>query len=262
MEKSDPTGSKQQTDRELKLENVSLSEIVPDPEQPRKYFNEEALEELANSIKKHGVLQPIILRGEQGKKALIVAGERRYQAAKRIGLETIPAIFTDGNAVEISIVENLLREDLTPIEEAEALQRLIEVHGYKQNQLTVVIGKAESTISEMLSLNQLPDEIKEECRSSSEYSRGMFLKIMRKHKQKRSRIKAFEKHKDEKSKEQEEEKGTKTRRANAEIFLSGIQTFSKNLGAWSEKDMSEDEVHEVQSALLELVEEVEKILAK
>ena len=178
------------------------------------------------------------------------------QAAKRKRLKAIPVLFTGDNEVEISIVENLLREKPTPIEAAEALQWLVDFHGYRQNQLTAIFGKAESTVSEMLSLNQLPDKIKEECRNSSEYSRGMFLKIIREHKQSGARIRAFEKLKAEKEKE------TKARRRNAEIFLSGIRMFSDNLDVWSKKGMAQNELLEVRSALFELVGKIEKILVK
>jgi ParB family transcriptional regulator, chromosome partitioning protein len=100
-----------------------MSLLAPDPEQPRKFFDEQALAELQASIASHGVLQPVLVREGGEGMFIIVSGERRYQAAKNAGLETIPAILTDGEPAEISIIENLLRENLTAIEEAEAIVR-------------------------------------------------------------------------------------------------------------------------------------------
>lgn len=106
---------------------VPIAEFQPDPNQPRKYFDETALSELSESIKQYGVLQPIIYYVNEGSQKIIVAGERQYQAAKKAQLSEIPAIVIDGNeADKVALVENILRQDLTPLEEAEAFQRLKE----------------------------------------------------------------------------------------------------------------------------------------
>lgn len=247
---------------ERKLENVPLAEILPDPNQPRKYFNEDALNELANSIRKHGVLQPIILRRDgNANSTFIVAGERRFQATKRLGLETIPAIYTDGNAAEISIVENLLRESLTPIEEAEALKRLVDDHGYQRKDLTNIIGKAEQTISEILLLNELPEEIKDESRETSVFSRRDFLKILREKKYKNARIKAFNQLKQEK---QHGGKQKKTRKSKSvtETLVDGITVFHANLKKWENAELADNEIQEVKEILRKLTDDIEKILAK
>lgn len=158
------------------LYTLKVKELHPDPNQPRKFFDESELQDLAHSIKKHGVLQPILFRVEEGKK-IIVSGERRYQASKLAKLDTIPAIFTVDNAAEIALIENMLRADLTPLEEAEGLQRLKVEANYKSKELAAVIGKAESSISEILSLTKLPEKIKEEIRSSREYSRRQLIEV-------------------------------------------------------------------------------------
>jgi len=137
---------------------IKVTDLQTDPNQPRKYFDPEGQQDLVNSFQKQGVLQPILFREDQGN-LFIVAGERRLQAAKEAKLETIPAILVEGNYSEIALVENLLREDLTAIELAEALDRIMKEHDYTQEQLTGIIGKAKSTVSEILSLNSLPDEI-------------------------------------------------------------------------------------------------------
>ena len=108
---------------------------------------------------------------------LLVSGERRYQASKLADCQTIPAVFTTGEPAEISIVENLLRENLTAIEEAEAIERLRVQHDYTLADLGAALGKAESTMSEILSLNRLPAEIKDDCRNDPKTARGILVAI-------------------------------------------------------------------------------------
>lgn len=145
---------------------LDLGKLDPNPDQPRKHFDQAFLEELAESIKEKGLIQPIVVKRLTGGRFMIVAGERRYRAHKLIGADTIRAIATDGNPDEIALIENVQRQDLDPIEEAEAYARLLERHQYSQRDLGRIVGKAESTISEILSLNALPLAIKEELRTS------------------------------------------------------------------------------------------------
>ena len=156
---------------------IPIEEIKPDPDQPRKYFDKEALNELTESIKRKGVLQPVIIRRDENENIVLVAGERRFRAAKKAGLEQIPAILTTGHPAEISLIENLQRENLKPVEEAEALSQIIQKYNYTQDQLSLAIGKARTTITESLSLNKLPDEIKEECRRADTYPRRLLVEI-------------------------------------------------------------------------------------
>ena len=144
--------------------HVPIREIRSNPDQPRKYFNEESLGELSQSIKARGILQPVIIRREKDGTIFLVAGERRLRAARQAGLEQIPTVITKGHPTEIALIENLQREDLKPIEEAEALARMIEEYHYNQAELATAIGKAQPTISETLSLNKLPDDIRDEYR--------------------------------------------------------------------------------------------------
>ncbi len=162
-----------------KLYELNILEVQPDPEQPRKYFDEQALAELSASIATHGVLQPILVREGVEGVFIIVSGERRYQAARNAELSTIPAIITDGEPAEISIIENLLRENLTAIEEAEAIERLRSVHDYTLVDLGTVLGKAESTMSEILSLNKLPAEVRDDCRNDPKALRSILALIAR-----------------------------------------------------------------------------------
>ncbi|MBR4351112.1 MAG: ParB/RepB/Spo0J family partition protein [Bacilli bacterium] len=140
---------------------LDLSELRPNPYQPRKKFDEEALNELADSIKEHGVFQPIIVK-KSIKGYEIVAGERRYRASKKLGLEKIPAIikdFTDDEMMQISLLENLQRENLTSIEEAKAYKAIIDASNLTQEELAKKVGKSRSYITNILGLLTLPVSI-------------------------------------------------------------------------------------------------------
>jgi ParB family chromosome partitioning protein len=160
-----------------KLYEIDITTIQPDPEQPRKFFDEQALAELSASITSHRVSQPILVREGVEGTFTIVSGERRYQASVKAGLATIPAILTDGEPAEISIIENLLRENLTAIEEAEAIERLREVHDYTLADLGIALGKSDSTLSDILSLNKLPAIVKDDCRNDPKTARGILAAI-------------------------------------------------------------------------------------
>ena len=142
---------------ESSQEKIHLDEIRPNPYQPRKVFDEQALNELALSIKEHGIFQPVILKKSvQGYE--IVAGERRCRAAKIAELDEVPAIivdFTDQQMMEIALLENIQREDLSPLEEAKAYQALIKEYDYNQTELAEIVGKKQSTIANKLRLLKL-----------------------------------------------------------------------------------------------------------
>lgn len=157
---------------------VPLDQIQPDPNQPRKYFDPEALADLSQSIRERGVLQPILIRKDDGTgKFYVVAGERRYRAAGMAGLGEVPVIVTKGDPLEITLIENLQRDNLKPIEEAEAFERMIEEYKYNQEQLAAAVGKKQSTISEILSINKLPESIKSEIRETNIYSKRVLVEI-------------------------------------------------------------------------------------
>ena len=142
---------------------INIDELRPNPYQPRKIFNKEALEELATSIKEYGVFQPIIVK-KSIKGYEIIAGERRVKASKLAGLEKIPAIvrdFTDNEMMEIALLENLQRENLSSIEEAIAYKKLQEALRLTQEELAKKLGKSRSHITNMLGLLTLPVEIQE-----------------------------------------------------------------------------------------------------
>ncbi|MEK4247822.1 MULTISPECIES: ParB/RepB/Spo0J family partition protein [unclassified Psychrobacillus] len=150
------------TKPEEKVEQITIADIRPNPYQPRKIFDDEALIELSESIKEHGVLQPIIVR-KKGSKFEIVVGERRFRASKKVHLEEIPAVirdFNDQQMMELAILENLQREDLTPIEEAEAYQNLMENLGLTQEQLAFRLGKSRPHIANHIRLLSLPEIVR------------------------------------------------------------------------------------------------------
>jgi ParB family transcriptional regulator, chromosome partitioning protein len=145
---------------------IELTKLQPNPDQPRKRFNEETIKELASSIDQHGLIQPIsVIPVPDSDGFVIVAGERRYRAHQHLGKPTITAIITKGNSDEIALIENIQREDLSPVDQAEGLASMMERHGYKQEDLAKVVGKSRPTVTELLSLNALPEDIKDECRT-------------------------------------------------------------------------------------------------
>ena len=153
------------TERPLGVRNIPLDRITPNPEQPRMTFDEDALAELAASISEHGVLQPVLVRptGELQHYQL-VAGERRWRAARVAGLKDIPALIEqldDETALEIGIIENLQREDLSPLEEALIYDRMTHEHGYSVRRLAQKLGKDKGYIENRLRLAGAPTEIKQ-----------------------------------------------------------------------------------------------------
>lgn len=143
---------------------LPINEIIPNKEQPRKTFDEGALQELADSITVHGVLQPLLVRPLLSGGYQLIAGERRWRASRMAGLKEVPVIIrelSDSEAMEIAIIENLQREDLNPIEEAEGLQALIDKCDYTQEQVAVSVGKSRPAIANALRLLKLPEEIRQ-----------------------------------------------------------------------------------------------------
>lgn len=143
---------------------LNINEIIPNKEQPRKTFDQTALEELADSIRQHGVLQPLLVRPLPNGAYQLVAGERRWRASRLAELKEVPVIvkeLTDTEAMEIAIIENLQREDLNPIEEAEGLQTLIDKCGFTQEEVATSVGKSRPAIANALRLLKLPEDVRE-----------------------------------------------------------------------------------------------------
>ena len=142
---------------------VPIEFVARNPRNPRRYFNEDVLQELAGSIRQHGIVQPVVVRTTSQDRFEIIAGERRWRAAQLAGLVEIPVIVRDVDdrtALELAIVENVQRADLNPLEEALGYEQLIAEHGYTQNDLGEVIGKSRSHVANSLRLLKLPDDVR------------------------------------------------------------------------------------------------------
>ena len=148
----------------MKLLNLKMDKIVTNSNQPRKYFDNGKMSELKDSIKNSGLLQPITVRKISNGKYEIVAGERRYRACRELGMESIPVIemnVGDARGYELSVLENIQRENLNPIEEAESYLMLMEVYGYTQEKLSEKLGKTRSSVSNKMRILKLPASVKE-----------------------------------------------------------------------------------------------------
>ena len=163
-----------------RIVEIDLVNLHRNPQQPRQFFDEKALRELADSIQDKGLLQPIVVRtdGEiDGRQQyMVVAGERRFRAHQLLDKATIAAIVTEGDTEEIALIENMQREDLKPLELAEALSRLIETHQYTHEVAAKMLGKARNTLTQLLSLNRLDTQIKAEC-PTSDISKSVLIEL-------------------------------------------------------------------------------------
>lgn len=161
------------TENPRDVRKIAIEALVPNPYNPRVSFGDEAMEELTESIRRHGIISPILVR-HVGDHYEIIAGERRWRAAQRAGLHEVPIIsraVTEGEALELAIIENVQRADLNPIEEAQGYQRLVEEFGHKQEVLAKLIGKSRSHVANTLRLLNLPASIRA-CVAAGDLSAG------------------------------------------------------------------------------------------
>lgn len=242
---------------------VNVADILPNPDQPRQYFDPIKMEELADSIRQRGVLQPILIRFGNKKEIYLVAGERRWRASKMAGIEKIPAILTKDNPAEIALIENLQRQDLSPVEEAEALGRMIKEHDYTQEKLAVVVGKARTSITEMLSLNKLPEEIKIECRNSDIHPKSLLMEIS-KLGTAQEMIEVFKLAKAGRINtgniREVTRKQSREKRAPIEITLSQIGSLIKQLNKINKDFLKEEDRSNLRTALLDLKIYIGKVI--
>ena len=158
---------------------VPIDQVDPNPDQPRQVMGD--LSELMASISEKGILEPLIVRQRRGR-FQIVAGERRYQAAVRLQLAEVPAVIrdvADDEMIEIALIENLQRKDISPFEEAEALQSLVLGHGYKHEEIARKIGRSRTSVTESLALQAMPEEVRELCRLADITSKSLLLQVVR-----------------------------------------------------------------------------------
>jgi len=160
---------------------IEIERLEPNPTQPRQSMH--GIEELSESIRERGILEPILVRPiDDGARFQIIAGERRYHAARTVGLSLVPCVeldVDDRGALEISLIENLQRRDLTHFEEAEAIARLLEDFSYTHEQVAQKLGRSRSSITEILSLNRMPEAVKEACRRADITTKSTLLLIFR-----------------------------------------------------------------------------------
>lgn len=158
---------------------IPIDSIRPNPNQPRQQMGD--LSDLAASIQEKGILEPLIVRKHEGGYQ-IISGERRYQAAMKVGLSELPCVerdVDDSETLELALIENLQRKDLTPFEESEALGQLVAEHAYTHENIAKRIGRSRSSITETLSLNQMPADIQQLCRLADIHSKSLLLQIVR-----------------------------------------------------------------------------------
>lgn len=155
--------SRDETTPTMGLAEIPIGQISPNPYQPRKSFNESSIDELARSVREHGIVQPLIVT-RSGNQFRLIAGERRFRAAQKAGLHTVPAVIKElareGDALEIALIENIQREDLNPMEEANAYQQLHQEFGMTQEEISRRVGKERSTVANFLRLLRLPESVK------------------------------------------------------------------------------------------------------
>lgn len=152
---------------------VPLKRVTPNPDQPRKRYRQEDIEDLAASIREHGLINPITV----DERFQIIAGERRWHACNLVGLEEVPVIVRQ-RSYEVSLVENLQRRDLHPLDEAEGFQKLVDDFGYTQVEIAKRVGKDQSIISKTISLLRLPDEVKEDYEAVQAVTRDLLLQLL------------------------------------------------------------------------------------
>lgn len=162
-----------------RIVELDIAKIQINPDQPRKFFDESTIQDLASDIDRRGLLQPITVKSNGDDSYLLAAGERRLRAHRFLGRATIAAIITTGDTDEIALVENIQREDLRAVELAEALDRLKQKHQYTDEELSKVIGKSRSRINNILSITKLPESIRAEARVSDSASVGVLMELVR-----------------------------------------------------------------------------------
>jgi len=159
---------------------IEADRIDPNPTQPRREMRD--LDELVGSIRERGILEPLLVRPLETGRFQIIAGERRFQAAKQVGLTMVPCVeleVDDRGCLEISLVENLQRRDLTPFEEAEAVNRLVEEFSYTHEQIARKLGRSRTSVTEILSLNRMPQTVKDACRRADITAKSTLMEIVR-----------------------------------------------------------------------------------
>ena len=247
----------------FKTKSLAPSEIKDDPNKPIRYIDAVAQADLEKSIRADGILQPLHVREDNGK-YILVAGTRRLLAAKANKMKKVPVLVVgEDQAAEVSLKENLLREDLGPIELAEGYKRLMDEADYVQKDLVDIFGKVKSTISETLSLNNLPKDIKDACRQEPEKYRLHHLKVIAKEKSEADMLEAFKELQGKlngKGKTNVSGQAKKASSAPLDWFTAGVSALTKSVRDNIEAAPSKDAILSVRNELLALKEWIESLL--
>ena len=245
------------------IHQLEISTISKDPNQPRKHFDSDAQKELTESIKKHGVITPILVRNDATEKIILVAGERRLRSANEAGLDTIPAIFTTGKPAEIALVENLLREDLTALEEAYGLKRLQDEMNYTNNDIAEALGKSASTVSGTLSILKLPPKTLEDLEKHPKTPKRILIKIASL-KDNRLMAGAWRRYKNSQidREEVDQNKDNKGVRSNPNVIAHRfVVSASKSLDNFNASSLSDADREKMRDELEDLREKIQETLS-
>jgi ParB family transcriptional regulator, chromosome partitioning protein len=262
--------------KEIKVFQLSVDKIFSNPDQPRKHFDEERLSELAQSIIDRGLLQPIIVKKDGPDKFLLIAGERRFRAYKKArdladtpeDYRLISSVIRDDNELELAMIENVQREDLYPLEEAEGLALLLDRFGYNHDELAKKINKSRFHITELIALTRLPDQIKQEVRSTpAKFSKSILLLTARK-KEESEMLSFWEKVKSgeitttqsKKKKETEKPPVGRPRKNKAEVFMEKLDKAQQAISLYVDTNTTTEEHAQITQNLISLREEIDKKL--
>lgn len=254
-----PTASPTTMETKERFETGGLYEIACElitiaPDYPRKHVEQTHLESLSHSIERQGLVAPITCTVNPQGKLILASGLLRLKAAERTGLPKITVLIVNGDPLELNLIENLFRKDLTAVEEAEAIKELMLQKGYSQEALAATLGKAASTISEILSVADLPAEIRDECRADPKISREKLLKIARIKGTPRTKIKAFRAIKDGKT-----VRTSTNRRQHRKPTLKFFRNFVENVAKMSADSLKESELQPVKDLIRKAMEDLAKL---
>ncbi len=242
-----------------RLYKMKIAELQPDPEQARKFMDPIALKELAASISQHGVLTPIQFRQNAEGEPVIVSGHRRVRAAGMAGRTEIPATFTAGDTRLQGFVENIQREGLLPIEEAEEMDRLMGSYNLNQTQLAEAIGKDQPHVSRTLTLNRLPDDIRNVCRTNPSFSKATLLDFARMKTETAMRRK-FDNYM-KKAAAEGQTAASKPRLTPARALIKSTDELTGKLDGLPWRDWSEDDRNDLVGALAGIRTKADELLA-
>jgi ParB family chromosome partitioning protein len=213
------------TDRVLNFIDIEM--LVPDPDVPQRSVDEEQDDELARSISEHGILLPLLVREDNGR-VVVIAGQRRLRAAKVAGLNEIPCVLAVDDPLILSVVENVQRQNLSVVEEAEVLSELARIRGYSHVELGHLIGKKQSTVAELLSVARLPDEIRDSARGNGNIASSILVELA-KVEDREEQLRCFDQYQRGSLSREELRSVSRKKRSLQEVSIAKLKEFNKRL---------------------------------